>query len=184
MAVEPVSLHEAREHLKLDTTSGSHPDDGLVASLISAARVHVENVTGRVLVEATKDAYFDKFPEEVDGFRLPDGPVSAVVWVKYVADGGTLTTLSSAVYRLDADSLRARVALEDGQVWPTAREVINAVQIRTTCGGTVEQGLKHAIMLLAAHWYENRIPVAAGSLAEMPHMVDALLAPYRIWSLA
>jgi uncharacterized phiE125 gp8 family phage protein len=92
MAVEPVSLHEAREHLKLDTTSGSHPDDGIVASLISAARVHVENVTGRVLVEATKDAYFDKFPEEVDGFRLPDGPVSAVVWVKYVADGGTLTT--------------------------------------------------------------------------------------------
>jgi uncharacterized phiE125 gp8 family phage protein len=180
---EPVSLLDARDHLKLDATSGSHPDDGLVQSLLLAARTHVENFTGRVLVEATKDAYFDAFPDDAEGFRLPHGPATAVTWVKYVADDGTLTTLASAVYRLDSDSIRPRLALEDGQSWPSARAVVNAVQIRTTCGGSVDQGLKHAIMLLAAHWYENRIPVGAGSLADMPHMVDALLSPYRIWSL-
>jgi uncharacterized phiE125 gp8 family phage protein len=182
---EPVTLAEIRAHLRLDTTGGTHPDDGYLQALIAAARGHVENASGLVLVQATKDQAFDYFPiGDIDGFRLPYNPVASVTWVKYVAEGGTLTTLASTVYRLDSTSLRARLALEDGQVWPTARDVVNAIQIRTVCGGTVEAPLKHAILLLAAHWYENRTPVAAGSLADMPHMVDALLAPYRIWSHA
>lgn len=186
---EPVTLFEMRDYLKLEAASGTHPDDALVVGLVSSARAHVENLTQQTLVAATKDAFFDEFPDSDDpdweeGFRLPFGPVSSISYVKYVADDGTLTTLSSGVYRLDGNSLRARLALEYGQVWPSCREVINAVQIRAVCGGTVEAPLKQAIMLLAAHWYENRVPVGAGSLADLPHMVDALVAPYRVWSLA
>ena len=182
---EPVSLIDARSHLRLDTDGGTHADDGYLQTLIVAARAHVENVTGQILVTATKDQAFDTFPDgDPDGFRLPYNPVASVTWVKYVADDGTLTTLSSSVYRLDNTSLRARIALEDGQVWPNARDVVNAVQIRTVCGGTTPAPLKQAVMLLMAHWYENRVPVGAGSLSDMPHMVDAVLAPYRAWSLA
>ena len=182
MAVDPVSLFEARDHLKLDATSGSHPDDALVSGLIAGARAHVERVTGLILVQATKDAYFDGFDDT--GFRLPWSPITSITFVKYVAEDGTLTTLASTVYRLDGDSLRGRLTLEYGQSWPTAREVTNAVQVRAVCGGTVETPLKQAIMLLTAHWYENRIPVGAASLADMPHMVEALIEPYKVWSLA
>lgn len=182
---EPVSLIEARSHLRLDADGGSHPDDRYIQALVAAARAHVENVTGQTLVATAKDQTFDAFPlNDPDGFRLPYNPVASVTWVKYVADSGVLTTLPSTVYRLDNTSLRARIALEDGQVWPTARDVVNAVQIRTVCGGATEAPLKQAILLLAAHWYETRTPVGAGSLADLPHMVDALLAAYRVWSKA
>ena len=38
------------------------------------------------------------------------------------------------------------------------------------------------MMLMISHWYENRVPVGPGSLAEMPHMCGALLAPYTVYS--
>ena len=186
---EPVTLFDARAHLRIDADEGSHPDDGYIQALISAARSHVEGLTQQTLVQATRDAYFDEFPDDddpdwEDGIRLPFGPVSSVSFVKYVGTDGVLATLDSAVYRLDSASLRPRLALEYGQCWPSTQEVVNAVQVRAVCGGTVDPALKQAILLLVAHWYENRVPVGSGSQAELPLMVDALLAPHRVWSLA
>lgn len=181
---EPVTLADIHAWLRLDLTGGIHADDATLQSLIAAARAQVEAATELTLVSTTRDAVFDAFPTDPDGFRLPHNPVASVTWVKYVADDGTLTTLASSVYRLDTGSQRARLALEHGQSWPTAREVVGAVQIRTVCGGSTPEPLKQAIRLLVAHWYENRTPVGAGSLADLPHMVDALLAPHRIWSKA
>lgn len=179
---EPVSLADARQHLKLDTSGGTHPDDGLVADLIVAARQHVENLTGRSLVAATRTEYFDGWQDE---FVLAWAPVASVTSVKYVATDGTLTTLSSTVYRTDLASLRARITLEYGQSWPDARAVTNAVQIvyATAPAAAVTGALRQAVMLLAAHWYESRIPVGAGSQAELPHMVSHLVGPHRVITL-
>ena len=46
-AAEPVTLAEAKSHLKLDTSD----EDTLIASLITAARARAEWHTGRALVE-------------------------------------------------------------------------------------------------------------------------------------
>ena len=43
--------------------------------------------------------------------------------------------------------------------------------------------LRHAGMLLVAHWYRNREAVAAGTLVGVPFTVDLLLNPLRRWSL-
>jgi len=43
----------------------------------------------------------------------------------------------------------------------------------------VPQAIRHAAMMLAAHWYENREAVAEGSPVPVPMTVDALTAPYR-----
>ena len=37
-SAEPVTLAEIRAHLRLDTTGGTHPDDGYLQALIAAAR--------------------------------------------------------------------------------------------------------------------------------------------------
>ena len=47
----------------------------------------------------------------------------------------------------------------------------------------VPEPLRHAIRLLAAHWYDNRGVVAAGARATVPSTVAALLVPYRRLSL-
>lgn len=182
MAVEPVSLAEAREHLKLDADSGTHPEDATLAAYIAAAREHVENLTGRTLVTTSRTDYFDAWQDE---FVLLWAPVSAVASVKYVALDGTLTTLATTVYRVDVASLRARVTLEYDQTWPDAREVTNAIQIAYTTGPAVATtgALKQAVLLTAAHWFENRAPVGPGSLSEMPHMASALLAPFKVYRL-
>lgn len=179
---EPVSLAAARQHLKLDTTGGVHPDDGLLSDLIVAARQQVENLTGRTLVAATRTEYFDTWQDE---FVLAWAPVTSVTSVKYVATDGTLTTLDSSVYRVDLASLRARITLEFEQVWPDIRAVSNAVQIIYATGpaAAVTGALRQAVMLLAAHWYESRVPVGAGSQAELPHMVTHLVGPYRVITL-
>lgn len=180
MAVEPVSLFEARDHLKLDATNGTHPDDALVQAYIEAAREHVENRTGRTLVTTSRTEYFDAWQDE---FVLMWAPVISVTTLKYVDLDGTLTTLASTVYRVDTASLRARVTLEYDQTWPDARAVQNAIQFVYSTGATVPAALKQAVLLTAAHWYENRAPVGPGSLADMPHMVDALVNPHRIITL-
>lgn len=170
---EPVSLFEARAHLRVDHSN----DDALIQAYIAAARGHVESLTSRTLVATSRTDYFDAWQDE---FVLLHGPVSAVASVKYVAEDGTLTTLATTVYRTDLASLQARVTLEHGQAWPTAREVTNAIQIAYTAGQAVPAALKHAVLLGTAHFYEQRAPVGPGSLAELPHMVTDLCRPYRI----
>jgi uncharacterized phiE125 gp8 family phage protein len=46
-ALEPVSLDDAKAHLRLDTDD----DDVLVGAAICAARLHVEAATRRVFIE-------------------------------------------------------------------------------------------------------------------------------------
>lgn len=39
--------------------------------------------------------------------------------------------------------------------------------------------LKHAVMMLAAHWYNQRESVGSVQLAEVPDTLQALVKPYR-----
>jgi hypothetical protein len=60
---EPVTLDEARQHLRLDVGGSppSHPDDGLIVEWITAARQFVEQETGLTLVTASVTDVRDSF---------------------------------------------------------------------------------------------------------------------------
>jgi hypothetical protein len=58
-SAEPVTLLEAKAHLRVDVTD----DDLLITNLISAARVHAENVCRRAFVTQKWDLYLDSFPK-------------------------------------------------------------------------------------------------------------------------
>lgn len=177
---EPITLAEAKAHLRVDSTD----EDALITALIVAARQGAETATGRALLPQTWELALDEFATEV---RLSRAPVSAVDSVKYVDTDGVLQVLDPAAYLLDSHSEPARLTAQFGASWPATRSQANAVLIRYVAGyanaAAVPQEIKQWMLLRIGMLYENRESVAAGvSLAEMP-FVDCLLDAYRIWSL-
>ncbi len=196
--VTPVSESEVWEHLRVTLSeAGVDPvDKAHIATLITAATSYLDGrdgILGRALVTQTWDFTLDRFPCE-DFIRLPLAPVQSITSLKYVDENGTLQTWSAANYALSADkATRPRVDLGYDLTWPDTRRQRDAVTIRMVCGyesgnspedaSAVPGAIKAAMLLLIGHWYEHREDVLVGvTPAMLPMGVDALLAPYRIWS--
>src|ERR1700742_1721990 len=102
-AVEPVTLAEAKAHLKVDTGD----DDALIGTLITAARARVEWHTGRALVTQSWILWRDPWASLV-GVPLP--PLQAVTAVTLYARDGAPSVLDTGTYTVDAASGPARIA--------------------------------------------------------------------------
>jgi uncharacterized phiE125 gp8 family phage protein len=184
-AAEPLSLTEAKLHLKVDIST----DDDLITSLIKAAREACENFTGRSLITTAWELYFDVFPSRNLGLiELPKCPALAVSAVSYTDADGVTQTVSSALYQLDIVSEPARLLPVDGNAWPTDVKPykVNAVKVAFTAGygsagSSVPESIRTAMRLLLGLLYENREAVNIGNLVtELPIGVQNLLWPYRV----
>lgn len=163
-----------RAHVRRDDTD----DDTVLAAYLSAATDYAERYTQRSLMRATYRLDLDEFPAwEI---CLPMPPVASVSSVIYDATDGTATTLGGSYYRLHTGSQPARLTPAYGQSWPASRPHVGAVRITYLVGETsttaIPQSTVQAILLLAAHWYENREQVIAGTIAtNIPLGVNELL---------
>lgn len=176
-ASEPVTRTEAKAHLRVDHAD----DDTMIDSIIAAARATCEDRLQRSLLEQTWEKQLDEFPAAI---ALPRGPVLAITHIKYLAEDGTLTTLSAADYQLDtADAQMAYVLPVYGLDWPAVRDDINCVRVRYTAGyasaAAVPAPIKQWILLRVAGLYEYREAFAAADIRS-PAWVDGLLDPYRV----
>jgi len=179
-ATEPVTLTEAKAHCRVDYTD----DDTLITSLIVAAREYCEEITRRAFITQTWDYKKDRFKgDEID---LPKGPLISVTSVKYIDNTGTEQTLATSEYDVRTyTSEQGEIGLAFSKFWPVVRAVDDAVTIRFVAGygaaSDVPQAIKQAMLMLIAHWYENRESVIAGITASnVPQAVDMLLAPHRV----
>lgn len=185
-AIEPVTLAEAKEHLRVD--SDQTEEDDLISGLIAAAREHVENLCGP-LISQTIEQRMSEWPS--DGtIRLSKPRVQSVTSIKYLDEAGTEYTVTSTDYTLDAsEEHRPKVILKYDKSWPTATLFnVNPIRILYIAGygdngSYVPFAIKAAMKLIIGHLYQNRIPVYIGTgiVAELPLAVDALLANYRTW---
>jgi uncharacterized phiE125 gp8 family phage protein len=181
-AAEPISSTEAKAHLRVDHTD----DDTLIGALITAARMHCENFTRRKLISQTLTGKLDRFPADDGEILLPYPPLVSVTSVKYIDTDGVLQTMSASDYAADTYSLPGRITLAYGEIWPTPRDIENAVTIVWTAGygaagSSVPQPIRQAMLLLIAHWYENREVAITGTIiTQIPLAVEALLWPYRM----
>lgn len=198
-ASEPVSVDQARAHLRLDETE----DETTVRALITAARQHVEAVTGRALVTQTLEMKLDHFPGTAHGIldlrmhpealtgrgqdwaiRLPRSPLQSVSSISYVDDAGSTQTLAASKYDVDTSSLVPRITPAYSEVWPTTRPIPNAVTVTFVAGysavSSIPAGLKQAILVLVGTMFENRESVAAFDAQKVPQSFDFLVAPYRV----
>ena len=177
-AVEPITLAQAKAHLRVDDTSS----DDLITALIVAARQYAEKYTNRAFITQTLRAYFDKFTPVI---RLPRPVLQSVTSVKYIDTNGTEQTVSSSLYKVDVASEPSRVVPVFGEVWPSARYEINAVYVEYDAGygdaGTdVPQDIKQAMYLHIGHMFENREETTPVAITELPMAYSALLSTYRL----
>ena len=170
---------EAKDFLKVDTTA----DDTLIDNLIKAATQSCEIYTNRYFLDTLVTQYADKW---VDIENLYKSPVSAITHIKYYDSDDSLQTLAGTVYLLDEVSQPARIGLKPNQSYPNIANRINAVAVQYTVGyGTastdVPEGIRQAVLMTIANWYENRQTVITGRTAtELPLSSQYLLNQYKI----
>lgn len=176
-AEEPVSLEEAKSHLRLEGVD----DDAYVAVLIAAARRRCEAYQSRAYITQTWDLYLDGFP--AGDIRIPIAPLESVVSVKYKDTAGSMQTLDPSCYVVDTASEPGRISPACGQSWPSTYGEINAVEIRFVAGygaaADVPEHIRQAILMTVGDLYEHR-GGEEGVDRDIERAVEALLWPDRI----
>lgn len=186
-ASEPVSLTEAKAHLRVEFDD----DDALITSLISAARDYCERYLHRSLLTQTITQVLPAFPcweyrNQNRAIRLFRPPLATLKTIKYYDSDNTLQTL------YDADALPTpvtdtaivntikeppEVTPTYGEDWPQTADREKAVELVYTAGwsasGQVPQTIKAAMLLIIGEMYERRenfvkqLPTAAEHLLNM-----------------
>jgi uncharacterized phiE125 gp8 family phage protein len=177
-AAEPISLSEAKAHLRVDADD----EDALIASLIVAARLLVERTLGLALVTQSWSYYLDAWPDR-GCITLPLLPVQAVSAVNVHAEDGETIALDADGYAVDVLSAPARLLL----TWPAPSSLaraFNGFEVAFSAGygdagADVPQPIRQALLLLVAHWFEGRAPTEFGPEHQVPAIVSGLLQPYR-----
>lgn len=167
-ASEPVTLDEAKAHLRIDGTA----EDAYVGSLISAARSHIETACWRAIMPQTWRGTFPSF----SAVRLSGGNVREIIEITYYDAANTLQTLEDFYAVLSEPS-----TIQPKDPWPDTYPRIDAVTVDLAVGYTqVPEAIKQAVLLLVGHWFNHRETVVIGTItANVPHAVDALIFPYR-----
>lgn len=178
--VEPVSLTEAKLHLRVDITD----DDALITMLIQSARETVEAITRRALISQTWDMTLDDWPES-DAIEVPLPPLQSVTSITYVDEDGNSATVSASDYSVDTTSDPGRIVLDADASWPSVSlRPANGVTVRFVAGygaagSDVPAAIRSAILLLVGHLYENR-EATSQNIFQLPMGVDMLLWPFRV----
>lgn len=125
--VDPISLTEAKLHLRVDHTS----DDELIRNLIRAATVWCECYERRAYCVQTVTAKMDEWKDEM---FLPLSPLLQVDSIGYIDGDGDTQTLSTSIYTVDTNSEPGRITLTYDQNWPVIRAVTDCITITYKVG--------------------------------------------------
>jgi uncharacterized phiE125 gp8 family phage protein len=185
-AVEPVTLSEAKAHLRVDTSD----DDTYIGTLITAAREWVEQYLDRTLIHTQWVLRFDKFPPSgIEPVELPRPPMvtsgtATAVAVTFTSEAGTTSTYSTAEYRVDRNATPGAILPIYGSTWTPHRQDDNAISVTWwagygASGSSVPAAIRHAMLMLIGTWYERRASADNAGGSEVPFGVKSLLDSQR-----
>lgn len=178
-AVEPVSVADAKAHMRIDGDG----EDVLIASLLLTSRLHIEVALSLALITQSWTMTLDRWPAGRD-VELPLTPLRSVDEVRAKNAAGVAIAVPAEGYLVDLASRPSRLVWNN-MAPPVPRVRTNGIEIDMTAGfgstgDSVPAPLKHAILMLTAHWYEHRDPGEIGSAdARIPDAVSALINPFR-----
>lgn len=198
-ASEPVTLAEAKAHLRIDHTD----EDAYITSLVTAARDYAESYTARAFISQTWTWTLNQWPvdrrarawwisprfEPASLFsplprfvEAPFGPLISVTSITSydAADAGTVW--AAANYYVAAG--QNRIYRRSGASWPLPGRAADGIEIIYVAGygataADVPPPLRHALMELIAHFYRHHEPVSEAGGQPAPFGIGALLDPYK-----
>jgi uncharacterized phiE125 gp8 family phage protein len=159
--LEPVTLAEAKAHVRVDTAD----EDSWFAIAIASAREWCEHIINRSLAQTTRRVLFDRFPGMSRvGLMLPMGPASSLT-VTYKDPSESTLTLAPQRYvvRQDWEYGPSYMALSSPNTdqWPETAGFVGSVTCEYTAGlapAATSPRIKSAILSLVAMAYRNREP--------------------------
>ena len=180
-AIEPVSLSDARDYLRVIGLD----EDNLILSLIKGARQWCEEYCNSAFVNQTWELWLDTWPSD-NVIKLERPPVSAINSVKYYDTANVEATITAADYFANYKTYPANLSLAYGKAWPaTSLRPYNGIVVNFTTGygvnaSDVPDSIRTAIKMLVSHLFETRQPEIVGlSIGSIEFAFKALLSPYR-----
>ncbi len=166
-------------------------EDDLITALIVAAREYAEGFQNRAYITQTWELWLDDWPS--DCISIPRPPLQSTDFkIEYYDTDNTKHTWSSDDYSVDINHEPGRVFRNSGKSWPSeSLRPRNAICVTYTAGygdaaTDVPQKIRQALLLLIAHYYENREAVVIGqgfTPTTVPMAVESLLWQDRIMEL-
>jgi uncharacterized phiE125 gp8 family phage protein len=182
-AVEPITLADAKAYLRVDNSD----DDAVINALIAGARGHIEAQTRGALITQSWRLVRDAWPGDGRIAVVPS-PLRQITAARVYRLDGTTQALDLQSFVSDIAATPAIISFLSWSL-PVPGRPAAGIEIDVEVGygdapSDVPDPLRQAIKVLVAHWYENRGLIALGqTLAVLPAMVPALIAPYRVLSL-
>lgn len=178
----PVTLAQLIDHLGV----AAGPDDDRLNMYLSALTRWAESAVrgGVAFMPQTWDYVAEKFPPGSAVLELPRPPLASITSVTYFDNDGTEQTLTEDTdfVTFKPHRLPGFITPVVNEFWPVVQALrIDGVTVRFVAGfadaANVPAQAKHAILMMGAHWNENREAVIAGTSAmEVPLGVRALMA--------
>lgn len=171
---EPVSLEDFKVYLRTILGDTSE-DDAVIEPVISAAREYCEGITGRAIAQQEVQLVLDSLEHFI---TLPKPPIVSVTSITYKDENGDVHEIEDFI----TDTIKGIVYipnLPNEKLYP-----FSPVTVQYNAGYTdVPKMLRQAILLVGAHWYENREMLQFGSRYNevQAGLVPQILNQYKVW---
>lgn len=173
---DPVTVAEAKKHMRVEHDE----EDEVIAGMVGAATEYIEKQIGRALV--SRDYELSCYDiERLD--RLPIAPVQQVLSLTYYSPTDGVLDAQADDFTLVSALDRPRVRF-GGHV--TNRDVVIRFRAGYGTAADVPRALKHAVLLMAGHFYEHReaVTMGGGGAFAVPMTIESLINPYRVSELS